>query len=222
VSNLDLFSPLQEGLPGDRAQARALVCGVDEAGRGPLCGPVVAAAVILDPERPIAGLNDSKKLTEASRDRLAVLIRERALGWSIAEASVEEIDRLNILHATMLAMQRAVAGLQIAPAEVLIDGNRCPPLPCPARAIVKGDATEACISAASILAKTARDAQMRGLDRAFPQYGLAGHKGYPTAAHLAALQTHGVAPFYRRSFAPVRKLIESGAPGATGNTLESA
>lgn len=200
---LDLFQPAADTCSG-------LICGVDEAGRGPLCGPVVAAAVILDPARPIEGLNDSKKLSERARERLAPLIRERALAWAVAEASVEEIDRLNILHATMLAMQRAVEGLGVAPAEVLIDGNRCPPLPYPARAIVKGDATEPSISAASILAKTARDEAMRVLDAQWPQYGLAGHKGYPTAAHLQALQEHGVADFYRRSFSPVRRLLETG------------
>jgi ribonuclease HII len=182
---------------------------VDEAGRGPLCGPVVAAAVILDPARPIDGLNDSKKLSELARERLAPLIRERALAWAVGEASVEEIDRLNILQATMLAMQRAVAAIGIAPEEVLIDGNRCPVLPYPSRAIVKGDATEPAISAASILAKTTRDQTMRALDRDYPQYGLAAHKGYPTAAHLAAIREHGLADFYRRSFAPVRKLLES-------------
>lgn len=196
---LDLFAPT---LP-----ATALVCGVDEAGRGPLCGPVVAAAVILDPARPIAGLADSKKLSEAARERLAPLIRERALAWAVAEASVEEIDRLNILHATMLAMQRAVMALGLAPSEVLIDGNRCPQLPYPARAIVKGDATEPAISAGSILAKTARDEAMRVLDAQWPQYGLAAHKGYPTAAHLAAIEAHGVQAFHRRSFAPVRKCL---------------
>lgn len=190
-------------------EAASLICGVDEAGRGPLCGPVVAAAVILDPARPIEGLADSKKLSERARERLAPLIRERALAWAVAEASVEEIDRLNILHATMLAMQRAVASLGIAPHEVRIDGNRCPELPYPARAIVRGDATEASISAASILAKTVRDDAMRLLDRRFPQYGLAAHKGYPTAAHLAAMEHHGVADFYRRSFAPVRRILAS-------------
>ncbi len=204
--NADLFMPaaVDSGL--------VLVCGVDEAGRGPLCGPVVAAAVILDPARPIEGLNDSKKLSERARERLALLIRERALAWAIAEASVDEIDRLNILHATMLAMQRAVHGLGRAPTQVLIDGNRCPALPYPTRAIVKGDATEPSISAASILAKTARDASMRTLDVLWPQYGLAAHKGYPTAAHLQALREHGVADFYRRSFAPVRRLLENGPP----------
>lgn len=192
----------------DHAPAR-LICGVDEAGRGPLCGPVVAAAVILDPARPIAGLADSKKLTERARERLAPLIRERALAWAVAEATVEEIDRLNILHATMLAMQRAVAALNVVPVEVLIDGNRCPQLAVPSRAVVGGDAIEPAISAASILAKTVRDAGMIELDQRFPHYGLAGHKGYPTAAHLAALRRYGVADFYRRSFAPVRELLQN-------------
>ncbi len=190
-----------------RPASGPLICGVDEAGRGPLCGPVVAAAVILDPQRPIAGLADSKKLSEKARDRLAPLIREQALAWAVAEASVEEIDRLNILHATMLAMRRAVEALAQRPDEVLVDGNRCPQLALPVRAIVKGDALEPAISAASILAKTARDAGMLALDAAYPQYGLAAHKGYPTAAHLAALRRHGVADFYRRSFAPVRAIL---------------
>lgn len=185
------------------------ICGVDEAGRGPLCGSVVAAAVILDPARPIVGLADSKKLTEKARERLAPLIRERALAWAIAEASVDEIDRLNILHATMLAMKRAVEALDTVPHEVLVDGNRCPLLSLPVRAIVQGDASEAAISAASILAKTFRDEQMRVLDRQFPQYGLAAHKGYPTAAHLAAIRKHGVRDFHRRSFAPVRLVLEN-------------
>ncbi|PTD97048.1 ribonuclease HII [Pseudothauera lacus] len=189
------------------APAGALLCGVDEAGRGPLCGPVVAAAVILDPQRPIAGLGDSKKLSAKTRERLALLIREQALAWAVAEATVEEIDRLNILHATMLAMRRAVDALALRPDEVLVDGNRCPQLSVPVRAIVKGDALEAAISAASILAKTSRDAAMLALDVCHPQYGLAAHKGYPTAAHLAALRRHGVADFYRRSFAPVRELL---------------
>lgn len=193
----------------ETVQAAGLICGVDEAGRGPLCGPVVAAAVILDPARPIEGLADSKKLTERARERLAPLIRERAQAWAVAEATVEEIDRLNILHATLLAMQRAVMALRVPPHEVRIDGNRCPDLPYPARAIVKGDATEPSISAASILAKTTRDEAMRTLDAAFPHYGLAAHKGYPTAAHLAAIERHGVADFYRRSFAPVRRIVES-------------
>lgn len=184
-----------------------LLCGVDEAGRGPLCGPVVAAAVILDPARPIAGLADSKKLSEKRRNALAIEIREKALAWCIAEASVAEIDRLNILHATMLAMQRAVAGLSVVPGRVQVDGNRCPRLDVPCEAVVKGDSLVAEISAASILAKTARDALLVELDRRYPQYGLAGHKGYPTAAHLAALKAHGACEIYRTSFGPVRDII---------------
>ncbi|NMF91297.1 ribonuclease HII [Aromatoleum petrolei] len=189
--------------------ATGLICGVDEAGRGPLAGSVVAAAVILDPAQPIEGLNDSKKLSEQARDRLAPLIRERALAWAVAEATVEEIDRLNILHATMLAMQRAVAALGWVPDLVRVDGNRCPKLAVPCEAVVKGDATVPAIAAASILAKTTRDAQMLELDAAFPQYGFAAHKGYPTAAHLAALRQHGVIDCYRRSFGPVRALIDN-------------
>ncbi|MDR2207710.1 MAG: ribonuclease HII [Azoarcus sp.] len=189
--------------------AGAKICGVDEAGRGPLCGPVVAAAVILDPARPIEGLADSKKLTARARERLAVLIRQQALAWSVAEATVEEIDRLNILQASLLAMQRAISALSITPDEVWVDGNRCPDISLPVRAIVGGDALEPAISAASILAKTARDAQMIELDRLYPQYGLAQHKGYPTSAHLDAIHRHGVADFYRKSFAPVRRLLAS-------------
>jgi ribonuclease HII len=185
-----------------------LVCGVDEAGRGPLAGPVFAAAVILDPRRPIEGLDDSKKLSEKKRDRLNLEIREKALAFAIAEASVEEIDRINILQATMLAMRRAVEALPIAATEALIDGNRCPPLLIPARAIIGGDALEPAISAASILAKTARDAVMRRLHEDFPHYALDRHKGYGTAAHLAALAIHGPAHFHRRSFSPIRILLE--------------
>ena len=184
-----------------------VLCGVDEAGRGPLCGPVMAAAVILDPARPIAGLNDSKKLSEAARERLAPQIRERALAWAVAEASVEEIDRLNILHATMLAMQRAVAGLKVTPELVFIDGNRCPRLPMEARAVVKGDSLVAAISAASILAKVTRDAEMTELDSRHPEYGFARHKGYPTAEHLAILAERGPLPEYRQSFKPVRRAL---------------
>lgn len=188
--------------------------GVDEAGRGPLCGPVYAAAVILDPLRPIDGLNDSKKLSEKKREALAPLIRERALAWAIGIATVEEIDRLNILHATMLAMRRAVEGLAVPPDQVLIDGNRVPPgLAVPARAIVGGDASEAAISAASILAKTGRDHEMMALAALYPQYGIAKHKGYPTAEHLAALRIHGPSPIHRRSFAPVaQSALDFGAP----------
>jgi len=179
-------------------------CGVDEAGRGPLAGPVVAAAVILDPARPVAGLADSKKLPARTRELLAAEIRIHALAWSVAAASVEEIDALNILQASLLAMQRAVAGLALTPAAALIDGNRCPRLAIPARAIVGGDATVAAISAASILAKTVRDAGMRALHERHPQYGFARHMGYGTAEHLAALRRHGPCPAHRRSFAPVR------------------
>ncbi|MBI5792915.1 MAG: ribonuclease HII [Rhodocyclales bacterium] len=185
-----------------------LICGVDEAGRGPLAGPVFAAAVILDPARPIHGLADSKKLSERKRERLAVEIRDKALAFGVAWASVDEIDSINILQATMLAMRRAVEALGVLPTEVLIDGNRCPQLTIPARAIIGGDATEPAISAASILAKTARDAEMLRIHAAFPEYGLDRHKGYDTAIHRAALNLHGPAPFHRRSFAPVRVLLQ--------------
>lgn len=184
-----------------------LVCGVDEAGRGPLVGAVFAAAVILDPARPIQGLADSKKLSEKRRELLEIEIKQCALAWSIASASAEEIDQFNILQATLLAMQRAVAGLTPQPMRALIDGNRCPKLAMPAEAIVKGDATVPGISAASILAKTARDAEMRLLHARFPQYGFDQHKGYPTAAHLDALQTHGVIAEHRRSFGPVARIL---------------
>jgi ribonuclease HII len=180
-----------------------LVCGIDEAGRGPLAGTVVAAAVILDPLRPIAGLNDSKKLSEKKRVALAVLIRERAVAWFVASASVEEIDRLNILHATMLAMQRAVAGLSVQPISALVDGNRCPKLDMPCEAIIKGDGKIASIAAASILAKTVRDAEMLSLHEQYPMYGFDRHMGYPTAAHFKALEEHGASPVHRRSFGPV-------------------
>ena len=187
--------------------AAILLCGVDEAGRGPLCGNVVAAAVILAPERPIAGLRDSKKLTARRRELLAAEIRTHALAWAIGEASVAEIDQLNILHATMLAMQRAVAGLSVMPQLVRIDGNRCPALPMPCEAVVGGDASDASIAAASILAKVERDAQMLILDAQFPAYGFARHKGYPTTEHLSALAEHGVLDCHRRSYAPVRALL---------------
>jgi ribonuclease HII len=185
-----------------------MICGVDEAGRGPLAGPVVAAAVILDPSRPIVGLADSKKLSAARRERLAREIREKALAWAVAEASVEEIDAINILQATLLAMQRAVAGLSTQPSEVLIDGNRCPDLALPMRAIIGGDATVAEISAASILAKTTRDAGMLELHARYPHYGFDRHKGYGTALHLATLRAHGATPHHRRSFAPVRDVLK--------------
>lgn len=188
-------------------QVTMLICGVDEAGRGPLAGPVSAAAVILDPLNPVPGLADSKKLTEKQRERLAPLIRERALAWSVAYASVEEIDSLNILQATLLAMKRAVQGLSIVPQQVLVDGLYCPQTGIASLAIVKGDSKVAAISAASILAKTSRDALMLQLHEQYPAYGFAIHKGYPTAAHLAALREHGVSDVHRKSFKPVRQLI---------------
>ncbi|WP_439126302.1 MAG: ribonuclease HII (plasmid) [Pseudomonas rhizophila] len=186
-----------------------VVAGVDEVGRGPLCGDVVTAAVILDPSRPIQGLNDSKKLNEKKRDRLYDEICEKALAWSIGRASVEEIDQLNILQATMLAMQRAVHGLNITPTLVLIDGNRCPILPMRAEAIIKGDGLIAEISAASVLAKVVRDREMQSADLLYPGYGLAEHKGYPSPIHLEALARLGVTPIHRKTFAPVRKILES-------------
>lgn len=184
-----------------------LVCGVDEAGRGPIAGPVYAAAVILDPRRPIAGLKDSKLLAPKRREALALAIRRDARAWAVASATVEEIDRLNILQATLLAMRRAVEQLQVAPDEALVDGDRCPGLSCAARAVIGGDRRVPQISAASILAKTSRDAEMLRLHCAYPQYGLDRHKGYPTPEHLALLAHHGVCEIYRRSFAPVRRLI---------------
>ena len=191
-----------------------LVAGVDEAGRGPLAGPVCAAAVILDPERPIEGLNDSKKLSAKKREALAPLIRERALAWCVAWADVHEIDTMNILQATMLAMTRAVEGLQVKPELILVDGNRTPKgLPAPVSAVVKGDAKVAAISAASILAKTARDARMAELDAVYPGYGFAGHAGYGTAKHIEAIRTLGITPEHRRSFEPVKSMIAGNLPG---------
>ena len=202
-------APEQLGLPWD---APGLVAGVDEVGRGPLAGPVVAAAVILDDERPVKGLRDSKALSPLRRERLFDEIMARALCVSIAEASVDEIDRLNILQATMLAMQRAVTGLRLPPARVLVDGNRLPVLKVPAQAIVKGDALVPAISAASIVAKVHRDRWCVGLHDRFPGYGFDGHKGYPTADHLQALRALGPCPEHRRSFAPVRQaLMQAGS-----------
>ena len=195
--------PVQAQLPW---HPPGLVAGVDEAGRGPLAGPVVAAAAILDDLRPIAGLNDSKKLSAARREVLFDEIRAKALCFCIAEASVEEIDRLNILQATMLAMRRAVMGLRLKPVMVLVDGNRLPQLEVAAEAIVKGDARVQAISAASILAKVHRDRWCLQLHERYPQYGFAGHKGYGTAVHLAALREHGACPEHRRSFAPVAQV----------------
>lgn len=187
-----------------------LVCGVDEAGRGPLAGPVFAAAVILDAARPIAGIADSKKLAPARRESLAIEIRAHSLAWAVASASVEEIDALNILQASLLAMRRAVEKLAVTPQQVLVDGLHCPRVSMPARAVVRGDATVTAIAAASILAKVARDEEMLALHRDLPQYGFDRHKGYPTRAHLDALRAHGVSIVHRRSFAPVRVVLGRG------------
>jgi ribonuclease HII len=192
------------------AYADEVLCGVDEAGRGPLAGPVFAAAVILDPTRPIDGLRDSKKLSETRRDALAVEIKTHALAWSIAQCSEAEIDTLNILHASLLAMRRAVEGLSIKPSLALIDGNRCPVMTVRSEAIVKGDDKVAAISAASILAKTARDAALTALHAQYPQYAFDQHKGYPTALHLERLRLHGVSPVHRKSYAPVKALLAKG------------
>ena len=186
-----------------------LICGVDEAGRGPLAGPVCAAAVVFEPgRRAPAGIADSKVLSSRERERLSILIKNRALAWAVAWASVEEIDSLNILQASLLAMRRAVESLSVSPHEVLFDGLHCPLLALPVRATVDGDAKVRVIAAASILAKTARDAEMCRLHGRFPQYGFDEHKGYPTPQHLRALRRHGVCEVYRRSFAPVRELLE--------------
>ncbi|WP_426149236.1 ribonuclease HII [Pseudomonas sp. DC3000-4b1] len=202
---------LQMGL--DYTLVEELVAGVDEVGRGPLCGAVVTAAVILDPARPILGLNDSKKLTEARREALYDEICEKALSWCVARAEVDEIDSLNILHATMLAMQRAVAGLHVTPRLALIDGNRCPTLAVPSAAVVQGDAKVPAIAAASILAKVSRDREMTAFELIYPGYGLGSHKGYATPVHLEALARLGPTPIHRRSFAPVRAAFEARDPG---------
>jgi len=185
-----------------------LLAGVDEVGRGPLAGPVVAAAVILDPDKPIIGLADSKKLSEKKREFLFAEIIEKAIAWSITRASVEEIDELNILHASMLAMRRAVEQLSPAPEYVLVDGNRCPEMAFPCEAVVKGDARVEAIAAASILAKVSRDREMVELDSVYPGYGLAKHKGYPTKAHLEAIDLLGVNSLYRKTFGPVARILE--------------
>ena len=185
-----------------------LVAGVDEAGRGPLAGPVIAAAVILDEAERITGLADSKTLSEQRREQLAQVIRDKALDCSIGRADHLEIDRLNILNASLLAMQRAIYGLSIEPARVLVDGNRCPDIGYPVTAIIKGDRTEACISAASILAKVSRDREMREMDRKYPGYGFARHKGYPTREHVRILSEWGPCPIHRRSFKPVQRCLE--------------
>lgn len=186
---------------------QGLVAGVDEVGRGPLAGAVVAAAVILDPARPIEGLADSKKLSERRREALAEEIKAKALAWALGRAEVEEIDEINILQASLLAMRRAVLALKPAPEHALIDGNRCPKLPCTAEAIVKGDSKVPAISAASIIAKVARDRELVELDALYPGYGLAQHKGYPSQQHMEALQRLGVTPIHRRTFGPVRRML---------------
>ncbi|MBD1389340.1 ribonuclease HII [Neiella sp. HB171785] len=185
-----------------------LIAGVDEVGRGPLVGAVVTAAVILDPANPITGLNDSKKLSEKKRKLLAEEIKDKALCWSLGRAEASEIDEINILQATMVAMQRAVAGLSQQPQLVLIDGNRCPELPMEAKAVVGGDGLEEAISAASIIAKVARDEEMAILDQQYPQYEFARHKGYPTKLHMEKLVEHGACPEHRRSFKPVQRVLE--------------
>ncbi len=184
-----------------------LICGVDEAGRGPLAGAVFAAAVILDPQHPIPGLADSKKLTEKKRDALAIEIKQHALAWAIASSSAEEIDEINILQASLLAMKRAIEMLKVTPDLVQVDGNKCPKITLPCEAIVKGDSKVQAISAASILAKTARDAELYALDVKYPQYGFAQHKGYPTPYHLEMLALHGVSEIHRKSYAPVKALL---------------
>ncbi len=191
----------------DFAQGIRLLAGVDEVGRGPLAGPVIAAAVILDPGRSIEGLADSKALSPRRREALAEQIRAQAVCWGIGRADVAEIDRLNIFQASLLAMQRAVSRLEPLPEFALIDGTHCPELPCPAEAVIKGDATIGCISAASILAKVARDAELVALDLRYPGYGFAEHKGYPTPAHLEALERLGACAVHRRSYAPVRRAL---------------
>ena len=184
-----------------------LIAGVDEVGRGPLAGPVVAAAVILDPNNPIVGLTDSKKLTEKKREALALEIKEKAIAWALGRAEAEEIDEINILQASMRAMERAVAALQITPVKALVDGNKLPNLSCPAEAIVKGDLTEPAISAASIIAKVTRDHEMVAFHQQYPEYGFDRNKGYPTKQHREALQQHGLTKIHRRSYAPVQQLL---------------
>ena len=221
--NPDQLGLLLSQEPVDDAGKRVhrILCGVDEAGRGPLAGPVTAAAVILDPRKPIAGLADSKILTAKKREALYDEIIVKALAWHVAEATVEEIDRINILHATMLAMQRAVQGVAAKgtlPDLVQVDGNRCPQVPFAVEAIVKGDALVQEISAASILAKVTRDRQLVALHAAFPAYGFDLHAGYGTPQHLAAIEAHGVTPHHRRSFAPVRRALEAQAATTAGGS----
>lgn len=187
-----------------------LLAGVDEAGRGPLAGAVVAAAVILDPVLPIEGLADSKKLAPKRRQQLAAVIKAQSIAWAVGRAEVEEIDELNILQASLVAMQRAVSGLRIRPQQILVDGPHCPEMPCPAKGIVRGDAKVAAISAASIIAKVTRDEEMVILDTKYPGYGLAQHKGYPSKAHIQALERLGVSPIHRKTYGPVRRLLGRG------------
>ena len=201
ATSADLFGDVLIAQSGD------LIAGVDEAGRGPLAGPVVAAAVILDPDNPIEGLRDSKKLSEDVRERLAVEIKAKALCWSVAHATVEEIDEINILQATMLAMKRAIEGLRVTPGLVLVDGNRLPPVKLPMDAIVKGDDLIPAISAASIIAKTTRDGWLREIDKTYPQYGFAQHKGYGVKAHVAAIEKYGILPVHRKSFSPISDML---------------
>lgn len=196
----------------DFAAVGGIIAGVDEVGRGPLAGPVVTAAVVLPPDTRIEGLTDSKALSPARRERLAVEIRDHAEDWALGRAEVWEIDELNILQATMLAMQRAVGGLRAAPDHVLVDGNRCPVLPCTVEPVVGGDGIVACISAASVLAKVARDEEMIAMDNDYPGYGFAGHKGYGTAAHRAALARLGPSPIHRHSFGPVAEAARNAVP----------
>ena len=209
-----------ESLP-DYHSLYQFIAGVDEVGRGPLAGPVVTAAVILDRSNPIEGLTDSKKLSEAQREQLAIEIKEKAICWALGRAEVEEIDRINILQATLLAMQRAIAGLEQKPEFVLVDGNRCPSFHCPAEAIVKGDLRVQEISAASIIAKVSRDNEMAELDLKYPGYGLEKHKGYPTRAHIEAMTNLGVTPIHRRSYAPVRKVMELQVSAGMEETIEN-
>lgn len=217
MQELTYIRALEQGASGDMfdelllAEAGDMIAGVDEAGRGPLAGPVVAAAVILDPDKPIEGLRDSKKLTAAQRDKFAALIKERALAWSVAHASVEEIEKRNILQATLLAMRRAVLGLTVQPQLVLVDGNRLPHIEQRVAAVVKGDDRIPAISAASILAKTTRDAWLVELDARYPEYGFAQHKGYGVPQHLQAIEKYGILSIHRKTFAPIAQMIANGA-----------
>ncbi len=209
ATSADLFGDVLIAQSGD------LIAGVDEAGRGPLAGPVVAAAVILDPDNPIEGLRDSKKLSEEVRERLAVEIKAKALCWSVAHATVEEIDEINILQATMLAMKRAIEGLTVTPGLVLVDGNRLPPVKLPMDAIVKGDDLIPAISAASIIAKTTRDGWLREIDKTYPEYGFAQHKGYGVKSHVAAIEKYGILPVHRKSFSPICDMLKKEDKSAT-------